>query len=218
MQGCKLLKIEGNPTLAIFELRDGRYWDGARIEGGATTPMPDGFYVCELTPDGCIVQGADGNDVIKGPYVSVTEAERKTRKDFATYIAFWKDLGTLSAIAETRDDVIALIPQALDLVLRHYPGDDLIRKALSEALSELSGALISFYEQEPDAEGFYTERGNHREFDVRGYKNAALAAWSDAVEQAMAEMWKLMRAEIERRGLKHLVANLLLLHPDYTIQ
>jgi hypothetical protein len=47
------------------------------------TLMPDGFYVCELTRDGCIAQGADGGDAVQGPYASAKEAERKTRKAFA---------------------------------------------------------------------------------------------------------------------------------------
>ena len=49
MQGCKLLKIEGTPTLAIFELRDSKYWDGIRVTrmDDGVTPMPNGFYVSE---------------------------------------------------------------------------------------------------------------------------------------------------------------------------
>ena len=85
MQGCKLLKIEGTPTLAIFELRDSKYWDGIRVTrmDDGVTPMPDGFYVSELTRDGYIAQGADGGDAVQGPYASAKEAERKTRKSMA---------------------------------------------------------------------------------------------------------------------------------------
>jgi hypothetical protein len=84
MHGFKLLKIERNPTLAIFELRDGQYWDGIRVirMGDGIAPKPDGFYVCELTGDGCMVQlPPDGNGSgVLGPYASAEEAEHETRK------------------------------------------------------------------------------------------------------------------------------------------
>jgi hypothetical protein len=118
----------------------------------------------------------------------------------ARHTAFWKDLQSLSTVAETRDDVIALIPQALDLVLRHYPENSVLDDDLiDETLSELSCPLVAYYGQKLDEEAgeeeFYTE------FNARGYENASLAAYLDVVEQAMAEMWELMHAEIERRGL-----------------
>ena len=83
MQCYKLLEIEGTPTLAIFELRNGQYWDGIRVTrmGDGVTPMPDGFYVGELTRDGAVAQGpGSGVGGVKGPYASVKEAERKMRK------------------------------------------------------------------------------------------------------------------------------------------
>jgi hypothetical protein len=87
MQGHKLLKIEGTPTLAIFELRDGQYWDG-RMNNDTATPMPDGFYVYELTGDGCTAQppssvGSGVGNGFLGPYASVKEAEREARKSMA---------------------------------------------------------------------------------------------------------------------------------------
>jgi hypothetical protein len=61
MQGRKLLEIEGASRLAMFELCDGYYWDGKPATiNGTDTPMPDGFYVCELGDDDFIVQSSDG--------------------------------------------------------------------------------------------------------------------------------------------------------------
>jgi hypothetical protein len=84
MQGLKELKIEGAPALTIFELCDGFYWDGERATiNGTTTPMPDGFYVCELEDDDFITKAPDGGDSAQGPYATVAEAERETRKAMA---------------------------------------------------------------------------------------------------------------------------------------
>jgi hypothetical protein len=84
LRGCKLLKIEGAPKLGIFELRNGKYWDGIPATlNGTATPMPDGFYVCELTRDGFIATKDDGSNTVHGPYASAKEAERKTRKALA---------------------------------------------------------------------------------------------------------------------------------------
>jgi hypothetical protein len=79
MQGCKLLKIDGAPALAIFELRNGTCWDGIQVTrmGDGVTPMPDGFYVYQLTSDGAIAPSGNGAGDIKGPYASVEEAERE---------------------------------------------------------------------------------------------------------------------------------------------
>jgi hypothetical protein len=83
LRGCELLKIEGAPKLGIFELRNGKYWDGVPATmNGTATPMPDGFYVCELTRDGFIVT-TDGGDTVQGPYASAKEAERKTQEVLA---------------------------------------------------------------------------------------------------------------------------------------
>ena len=84
MQGPKELKIKGAPRLAMFELCDGFYWDGERATiNGTTTPMPDGFYVCELGDDDFITKAPDGGDSTQGPYATVAEAERETRKMMA---------------------------------------------------------------------------------------------------------------------------------------
>jgi hypothetical protein len=85
LRGCKLLKIEGAPKLGIFELREGKYWDGIPATRNRTSiPMPDGFYVCQLTKDGFMVQGSDGGgNSAQGPYASAKEAESKTRKNLA---------------------------------------------------------------------------------------------------------------------------------------
>jgi hypothetical protein len=84
MQGIKELEIEGTPKLAIFELCDGFYWDGERATiNGTTTPMPDGFYVCELGDDDFITRAPDGGDFVQGPYATAAEAERETRKMMA---------------------------------------------------------------------------------------------------------------------------------------
>ena len=40
MQGCKLLEIEGSPKLAIFELRDSKYWDGHPSHQNGMTASP----------------------------------------------------------------------------------------------------------------------------------------------------------------------------------
>jgi hypothetical protein len=93
MQGCKLLEIEGSPKLAIFELRNSMYWDGiqvTRMDDGVT--LPDGFYVCELTRDGHIVQSPTGGDAVQGPYASAKEAERKTRKAMAELARIGEEL------------------------------------------------------------------------------------------------------------------------------
>jgi hypothetical protein len=80
MQGRKLLEIEGAPKLAMFELRDGRYWDGEPVaKYGTTTPAPDGFYVCELRDDRRIAQADTGGDLLFGPYATAAEAERTMR-------------------------------------------------------------------------------------------------------------------------------------------
>jgi hypothetical protein len=80
MQGRKLLEIEGAPKLALFELRDGYYWDGEPVaKHGSTTPAADGFYVCELRSDGFIAQADDGGDLLHGPYATAAEAERTVR-------------------------------------------------------------------------------------------------------------------------------------------
>ena len=93
LQGCRLLSIEGSPQLAIFELRNGKYWDGIPATmNGTATPMPDGFYVCELTRDGYIVQGPTGGDAIQGPYTSIKEAKRRTRKALAEVAAIGAEL------------------------------------------------------------------------------------------------------------------------------
>jgi hypothetical protein len=94
MQGFKLLKIEGTSTLGIFELRNGQYWDGIRVTrmDNGVTPMPDGFYVCELTPDGYIVQNPSGGDAVQGPYASAKEAERKPRKEMAKLAEIGEEL------------------------------------------------------------------------------------------------------------------------------
>jgi hypothetical protein len=81
MQGDNALEIEGAPELAVFELRDGKYWDGEPVvRYGTTTPPPDGFYVCTLTSDGYIVKDDSGGDALVGPYATAAEAERMTRK------------------------------------------------------------------------------------------------------------------------------------------
>jgi hypothetical protein len=83
MRGYKLLLgIEGAPRLAIFELRDGHYWDGEPATvNGTTTPMPDGFYVCELGDGGFITKTPERPS--RGPYATAAEAERMTRKTLA---------------------------------------------------------------------------------------------------------------------------------------
>ena len=77
MQGCKVLEIDGvDPKRALFELRDGKFWDGepaTRKEDG--TPKEDGFYFVELDDGGRIL-----NDNIYGPYASAVEAEIAARK------------------------------------------------------------------------------------------------------------------------------------------
>jgi hypothetical protein len=92
MRGCKLLKIEGAPKLGIFELRDGKYWDGIpATRNGTNTPMPDGFYVCQLGNSGFMVQDpANGGNNVYGPYASVKEAERRT----------WKSMAEMAKIGE----------------------------------------------------------------------------------------------------------------------
>jgi hypothetical protein len=76
MQGCKVLEIDGvDPKRALFELRDGKFWDGepaTRKEDG--TSKEDGFYFVEL--DG----GRILNDNIYSPYASAVEAEIAARK------------------------------------------------------------------------------------------------------------------------------------------
>jgi hypothetical protein len=79
LQGCVVLEIDGvDPTRALLELRDGKFWDGqsaTSIEDG-TAPMPDGFYFVELTSDGKRIL----NDTIYGPYADDVEAEFAARK------------------------------------------------------------------------------------------------------------------------------------------
>jgi hypothetical protein len=65
-----------DPKRALFELRDGKFWDGepaTRKEDG--TPKEDGFYFVELDDGGRIL-----NDNICGPYASAVEAEIAARK------------------------------------------------------------------------------------------------------------------------------------------
>jgi hypothetical protein len=86
MQGLKKLKIEEAPRLAMFELCDGFYWDGERATRNGTTddtPMPDGFYVCELGADDFITQAPDGGDSVEGPFATAAEAEHEARKMLA---------------------------------------------------------------------------------------------------------------------------------------
>jgi hypothetical protein len=93
MQGYKLLLgIEGSPRLAIFELRDGRYWDGERATvNGTTTPMPDGFYVCELGDDDGFITTVPERRA-RGPYTTAADAERVTRKTMAHVDRSMRDL------------------------------------------------------------------------------------------------------------------------------
>ena len=77
MQGCKVLEIDGvDPKRALFELRDGKFWDGepaTRKEDG--TPKENGFYFVELRSDGrCIL-----NDNIYGPYADAVEPSRREK-------------------------------------------------------------------------------------------------------------------------------------------
>jgi hypothetical protein len=78
MQGCKVLKINGvmYSKLAVFEIRDGKYWDGipATKNEDGTTLMPDGFYFCELTSDSYITKAHDGGEAIHGPYTTAKRA------------------------------------------------------------------------------------------------------------------------------------------------
>jgi hypothetical protein len=78
-RGCKVLEIDGvDPKRALFEIRDGKFWDGepaTRKEDG--TPKQDGFYLVELTSDGNIL-----NDNIYGPYADVVEAELTARAGY----------------------------------------------------------------------------------------------------------------------------------------
>jgi hypothetical protein len=88
MQGCKVLKIDGvYSKLAVFEIRDGKYWDGkpaTKMEDD-TTLVPDGFYFCELTSDGYIAKADDGGEAIYGPHKTAKAAERAAREG-PTYI------------------------------------------------------------------------------------------------------------------------------------
>jgi hypothetical protein len=59
---------------------------------GTTTPMPDGFYVCELGDDGIITQAPEGGDYARGPYPTAAEAERVTRKAIANVDRTRRDL------------------------------------------------------------------------------------------------------------------------------
>jgi hypothetical protein len=79
MQGHKLLDAEGAPKLAMVEIRDGHYWDGESFEKNDGTPAVDGFYFCELTSSGSIVQGDDGGETLFGPYATAAEAEHAMR-------------------------------------------------------------------------------------------------------------------------------------------
>jgi hypothetical protein len=84
MQGFKKLKIAAAPRLAMFEIRDGYYWDGERATiNGTDIPQPDGFYLCEVGDDGFIARAPDGGDSVRGPYATATEAERVTRETMA---------------------------------------------------------------------------------------------------------------------------------------
>jgi hypothetical protein len=119
MQGRKMLEIEGTPRLAMFELCDGFYWDGERATiNGTDTPMPDGFYVCELGDDDFITKASDGGDFVQGPYASAAEAERETRK-------------TMADVAQTLKNL-----ERAGLVRRKVGADGVVRSQAVELSSE----------------------------------------------------------------------------------
>jgi hypothetical protein len=79
MQGWKVFEVENHAKLVVFELRDGKYWDGipaTRMKEGA---ILNGLYVCELKNDGAIKNVNNGRS-IDGPYATAAEAESMTRK------------------------------------------------------------------------------------------------------------------------------------------
>jgi hypothetical protein len=54
--------------------------------------LPDGFYVCELTRDGFIVQSPSGGDAIQGPYASAKKAKRETKREMAKLAKIGEEL------------------------------------------------------------------------------------------------------------------------------
>ena len=58
------------PELALFEIRDGKYWDGKPFTSGQ-----DGFYVAERTSNGDILN----NSIFWGPYPNAARAKIAVR-------------------------------------------------------------------------------------------------------------------------------------------
>jgi hypothetical protein len=152
MQGLKKLKIEGAPALTIFELCDGFYWDGERATvNGTDTPMPDGFYVCELGDDDFLTKAPDGGDAVQGPYATAAEAERETREMLAAVDQTLRNLERAGLVRrETGTDGVvrshaAMLPpeeaeRAWERLAMEYSGEELAR--MTRALRNLRGDQV----------------------------------------------------------------------------
>jgi hypothetical protein len=136
MQGRKLFDVENAPRLALFELCDGRYWDGEVADrNGTSTPMPDGFYVCELGADDFITQAPDGGDQVFGPFTSAAEAERVIEIKWQGTASVARDDGMIS-----RDpgDRVPRTQQELEGILDQYDLDHAKEGGLAGAVLKLA--------------------------------------------------------------------------------
>ena len=152
MQGIKELQIEGAPKLAMFELCDGYYWDGERATvNGTTTPMPDGFYVCEVGDDNFIAKSSGGGDSVRGPYATAAEAERETRKTMADVDQAARNLERAGLIRRetgtdgvVRSQAVKLSPEeserAGERLAMEYSEEELAR--MTKALRRLRGDQV----------------------------------------------------------------------------
>jgi hypothetical protein len=153
MQGLKKLKIKGAPALTIFELCDGFYWDSERATvNGTTTPMPDGFYVCELGDDDFITKAPDGGDSVQGPYATAAEAERETRKMLAAVDQTLRNLERAGLVRRetgtdgvVRSHAVTLSPEEAErawerLAAMEYSEEELAR--MTKALRNLRGDQV----------------------------------------------------------------------------
>jgi hypothetical protein len=151
MQGRKLLEIEGAPKLAMFELRDGRYWDGERVaKYGTTTPAPDGFYICELRDDGFIAQADTGGDLLFGPYATSAEAERTVRNMLKGVGRAWLILERAGLISRetgeggvTQFQAVTLSPEAEEKAWKQVECGEEERALMLRLIHRLRGETVS---------------------------------------------------------------------------